>query len=136
MTPHVVFYDGVCGLCDRWVRFVLARDRRRRFRFAPLQGPLAARELPPRGGAPTDLDSVYVLAADGRLWRKSRAVWFVLREIGGFWRVVSLLRVVPPFITDRVYDLVARVRYRLFGRLEACRIPSSAERERFADVAT
>jgi predicted DCC family thiol-disulfide oxidoreductase YuxK len=76
---------------------------------------------------------VYVLAEDGRLLRKSRAVLFVLRQLGGFWAALSVLRLVPAPIADRVYDLVAAVRYRVFGRFEACRLPTPAERARFVD---
>lgn len=130
---HVVFFDGVCGLCDRFVQFVLDRDGRQVFRFAPLQGAFAARELPPKGGDPGRLDTVYVLTADGRLLRRSRAVLFVLGELGGPWRAVSWLRVVPAVIADRFYDLVAAVRYRVFGKREACRIPTPAERARFVE---
>ena len=131
--PHVVFFDGVCGLCDRFVRFVVARDHQARFRFAPLQGRLAARELPPRGARPEDLDTLYVLTAGGELLSRSRAVLFVLRELGGLWRVVALARVLPRFFTDRAYDAVARVRYRLFGRFDQCRLPTAAERSRVLD---
>jgi predicted DCC family thiol-disulfide oxidoreductase YuxK len=129
--PHVLFYDGVCGLCDRVVQFVLARDRRGRFRFATLQGAFAARELPSRGGNPEDLDSVLVLTAEGRLLRRSRAVLFVLGELGGGWAVLAWLRLLPAALTDVAYRLVARSRYRLFGRLDSCRLPRPAERARF-----
>jgi predicted DCC family thiol-disulfide oxidoreductase YuxK len=133
-SSAVLFYDGACKFCDRFVQFVLARDRAGRFRFAPLQGGFAARTLGARGRRPGDLDTAYVLTADGRVLAKSRAVLFVLGRLGGLWWVLSLLRVVPAVVADRVYDGVARVRYRIFGRFEgnaACRIPSAAERARF-----
>ena len=129
----VIFYDGVCGFCDRFVQFVLARDRPGRFRFAPLQGALAARELPARGGRPDDLDTVYVLTGDGRLLRKSRAVLYVLQRLGGAWGAFAVLRVIPAWLADPAYDLLARLRYRLFGRFDACRIPSGADRGRFLE---
>ncbi len=132
-APHIIFYDGVCGLCDRLVQFVLRRDPGGRFHYATLQGAFAGRELPPRGGRPADLDTVLVLTADGRLLHKSRAVLFVLRELGGAWAAVAWLRVVPPALTDRAYDLVARLRYRWFGRLDACRVPGPGERDRFIE---
>ena len=131
--PHIVFFDGVCGLCDRFVQFVITRDRQARFRFAPLQGQLAARELPPRGANPEDLDTIYVLTAGGELLRRSRAVFFVLRALGGAWRALALLRFFPAFLTDRAYDVVARVRYRIFGRYDQCRLPTPAERARVLD---
>jgi predicted DCC family thiol-disulfide oxidoreductase YuxK len=127
----VIFFDGVCGLCNRLVQFVLARDRAGHFRFAPLQGDFARRELVPRGGRPDDLDTMVVLTPAGQLLEKSRAVLFILRELGGVWRLLAGLRVLPVALTDRVYDVVARSRYRLFGRLDACRLPGPAERERF-----
>jgi predicted DCC family thiol-disulfide oxidoreductase YuxK len=127
----VIFFDGVCGLCNRLVQFVLARDRAERFRFAPLQGDFARLELVPRGGRPEDLDTIVVLTAGGQLLQKSRAVLFILRELGGVWGALAWLRVLPVGLTDRAYDLVARSRYRVFGRLDACRLPGPAERDRF-----
>jgi predicted DCC family thiol-disulfide oxidoreductase YuxK len=128
----VIFYDGVCGFCDRLVQFVLARDARAHFRFAQLQGTLARRELPPRGGQPEDLDTVCVLTGDGRLLVQSRAVLYVMRRLGGGWAPLSaVLQVVPRFLADVVYRLVARVRYRIWGRFDRCRVPTAAERGRF-----
>ena len=126
---HIVFYDGVCGLCDRVVRFLMDRDRGARLRYAPLQGRLAGRELRARGARPEDLDTIYVLTSDGHLLHKSRAVLFLLRQLGPGWRALALLRVLPTFVTDVVYNLVARVRYRFFGRFDACRVPTAAERQ-------
>ena len=133
--PHpIVFYDGVCGLCGRTVRFLCKRDRRDRLRFAPLQGPTAARLLPPLGGRPEALDTIYVLTAEGRLLEKSRAVLFAVAALGGAWTIVRALMVVPPVIADLAYDAVARVRYRLFGKLAACTVPSADQRARFVEA--
>ena len=134
----LVFYDGVCGLCDRLVSFLLARDRHVRLKFAPLQGEAARRELPPRGFDPADLDTLVVLS-DGdspkaRPLTRSRAVLHTLGELGAGWRAVAAAaRLVPRPIADAVYDLVARRRYRLFGRFDQCRIPTAAERARFLE---
>ena len=130
---HVVFFDGVCGLCDRTVHFLLKRDRHDRLRFAPLQGETARRVLPPLGGKPEDLDTIYVLTSDGRLLQKSRAVVFATMALGGAWVLLGVLRLVPRPIADVVYDFVARVRYRIFGRSEVCALPSPEERARFLD---
>ena len=136
-SNDVIFYDGVCGFCDQMVQFVLARDARAHFRFAQLQGALARRELPPRGGRPEDLNTVCVLTADGRLLVQSRAVLYVMRRLGGGWGpLATVLRVVPRFLADAVYAVVARVRYRIWGKFDRCRVPTTAERERFLiDVA-
>jgi predicted DCC family thiol-disulfide oxidoreductase YuxK len=132
-TPprNVLYYDGVCGLCDHLVRFVLRRDRRDRFRFAPLQSELARRTLAAAGRDASDLDTVYVRTRDGRLLDRARAVLWVIAELGGAWRLVRVFGVLPTFLLDAVYRLVARTRYRLFGRFDACRLPSAEEREKF-----
>jgi predicted DCC family thiol-disulfide oxidoreductase YuxK len=131
---HVVFFDGVCGLCNRTVHFLVRRDRRDRLRFAPLQGPTAQRVLPPLGGRPEDLQTIYVVTRDGRLLQRSRAVLFAAAALGGGWRLLSVLRIIPAPLLDLAYRLVARVRYRVFGQLEACPIPSAADRARFLDA--
>jgi predicted DCC family thiol-disulfide oxidoreductase YuxK len=131
---HIVFYDGVCGLCHRAVRFLVKRDRHDRLRYAPLQGPVAATLLPPLGGRPDDLDTMYVLTRDGRLLRKSRAILFSAIALGGAWRLLALLWVIPPVVMDLLYNLVARTRYRLFGKLEACELPTPEERARFLEA--
>jgi predicted DCC family thiol-disulfide oxidoreductase YuxK len=131
---HLVFFDGVCGLCNKTVRFLLTRDRHDRLRFAPLQGETAGRVLPPLGGRPQELDTIYLVTSDGRLLQRSRAIVFALQALGGAWRLAGILKVVPRPVADRLYALVARLRYRLFGRLDACPIPSPAERARFLEV--
>jgi predicted DCC family thiol-disulfide oxidoreductase YuxK len=127
----VVFYDGVCGLCNRFVSFLIARDRGARLRFATLQGEVARRLLVPLGGRPDDLDTVYVLRSDGTLLKRSRAILQALAALGGPWRLVKVLRLVPAPVADVAYGLMARVRYRLFGRLDACPLPPPEVRHRF-----
>ena len=131
----LLFFDGTCGLCDGFVQFVLARDRAERFHFAPLQGERAHRELARHGADADLLDTVYVLAGPGtpgeRLLYRSDAVLFVLSQLPWPWRWMGAARVLPRALRDGAYALVARHRYRVFGRREACRIPSPAERARF-----
>jgi predicted DCC family thiol-disulfide oxidoreductase YuxK len=125
----VIFFDGVCGLCNAWIDFVIARDKKRVFCFGPLQGETASRwlNLPPEAG----FDSVMLVDSTGA-YRKSDAVWRILARLGGPWRLVAgLLRVIPRPIRNWGYDFVARHRYRWFGRKETCRLPSADERERF-----
>lgn len=133
----VVFYDGVCGLCNRTVQFILKRDRREVFRFAPLQGPLANRILRAHGIDPSDLDAIYVAVSGGqsskeRLLARSDAAVFVLRELGGIWRVGAwFVRRLPRSVRDWFYNVIARNRYTIFGRYETCPIPSESVRARF-----
>jgi predicted DCC family thiol-disulfide oxidoreductase YuxK len=133
---HVVerlFYDGSCALCHGSVRFVLAEDPEgRAFRFAPLDSEAFRSVIPveARTGIP---NSVVVAAADGRLLTRSSGVLHVLERLGGLWRVLAVLgRLVPAPVRDGMYDLVARRRYRVFGRKdEACPRLPSALRARF-----
>jgi len=125
----VVLYDGVCGLCDRWVQFVLARDRRGQFRFAPLQGTFAAAVLARHRLRSTgDPDTIILVEGAGtsgeRLRIRSDAVLSVVARLGGAWRAVALFRAFPRFFRDKLYDLVAHLRYRIFGRLDSCAVPS------------
>jgi predicted DCC family thiol-disulfide oxidoreductase YuxK len=124
-----IYFDGYCGLCDRFVQFVLRRDRAGRYRFAPLQGS-TARERVPAILDPQASQTV-ILEDAGRFRVRSDAALAILSGLGGAWRLAGLLRVIPRPVRDAVYDLVARNRNRWFGRLAECRVPGPAERERF-----
>jgi len=130
---ETLFYDGHCALCHGTVKFVIKRDRTgTAFRFAPLEGETFQASVPvaQRTGLP---DSVVILAADGSLLARSDAVVRILKRLGGGWRVVgSLLAAVPRGLRDAVYDLIARVRYRVFGKREdLCPIVPPEMRKRF-----
>jgi predicted DCC family thiol-disulfide oxidoreductase YuxK len=135
--PHsILLYDGVCGLCNRLVQFVLRRDPEGVFRFASLQSGLAGRILSRHGADARDLESVYVVVncdqADERLLARSDAVIFILRQPGAFWRVLgTLMRLIPRPVRNWGYGVVARYRYRVFGRYDTCPIPSAESRSRF-----
>ena len=135
---HVILYDGVCGLCDRLTRLVIRHDRRRQFRFASLQGAFAARVLSRYGRDPRDLDTLYVIHRHGTpsesLLSRSEAVFFVLSELGGVWRLSRALRWLPTFLVDHGYGLVARHRYRVFGRYAGCPVPEASDRDRFIEA--
>jgi len=131
---HLLFYDGLCGLCDWLVPFVLRRDRCGVFDFAPLQG-AAARA---RGLDPADLTTMYVFedyrTEHAHVLARGRAWLFVLRQLGGPWpQVAAVLGLLPGVCLDWGYELVARNRYRLFGRRAACAVPPPADRGRFLD---
>jgi predicted DCC family thiol-disulfide oxidoreductase YuxK len=130
-----IFYDGHCGLCHRSVRFVIARDRAGRlFRYAPLQG-ITFRKLVPAGQRETLPDSVVLLTDDSRLLVRSDAFIHILERLGGFWSLLAgVVAVVPRPARDGVYNFIARVRYRIFGRrAEVCPVTPSELRKRFDD---
>lgn len=128
-----VFYDGYCGLCHRWARFVLAEDVEGRcFELSPLQGEYLHTVVNETDRAALP-DSIVLRRADGALWVKSRAVIAILDRLGGLWRVAAwLLRLVPRPLRDLAYDGVARVRLKLFAQpAEACPMVPAHLRGRF-----
>jgi predicted DCC family thiol-disulfide oxidoreductase YuxK len=134
---HLVLYDGVCGLCNRLVQFLLAHDRRGVFSFAPLQGATARSMVARWGGSPDDLNSFYVCAdfrtPAARVLTRSDAALFVARELGWPWHTLVVARILPRVLRDGVYDVVARSRYRIFGRSDQCLVPSAEFRSRFVE---
>jgi len=135
----VILYDGVCGLCNRLVQFVLKHDLPDRFRFASLQSDFAARVLQRHGAAPPDLETMYVVLdrtlPGERLASRSNAVVVVLQELGGGWCALSVvLRVLPGCLRNWGYNLVAQNRYRLFGKYDSCPVPNEKDRRKFLDL--
>lgn len=133
---NVLFFDGVCGLCNRSVDFVLSRDRRGAIRFAPLQGETAKRVLSGEWRVASSetqtFDTIVWLDSSSRQFVRSAAFVRVLWQLRGIWWLIGwLLWLVPRPLRDVGYRLVAANRYRLFGKKETCRLPSPAERERF-----
>lgn len=130
-TEHpIVFFDGVCHLCNRAVDFLLRVDRRGVLRFAAIQGETAGAVLPPLREAPEVWAMFY---ADGSgVYEASDAVLRIGRRLGGAWALLAAVAaIVPRPLREAAYRLVARNRYRWFGRRDSCRLPASGERERF-----
>ena len=128
----IVYYDGFCGLCNRFVRWALRHDDKRRLQFAMLQGPQGVQlrmDFPQTRG----IDSIVV--RDGaRVRVRSDAALAIARELGGMWRLAVLARVVPRPIRDWLYNAIAWRRYKWFGRLESCPLPPADARDRFLDA--
>lgn len=133
----IILYDGMCGLCNRFVQFVLRHDQRGFFLFAALQSAFGQAALVRGGLAGANVKTVYVIVRSGKaetFLSKSAAALFVLEELGGLWSLVATLgRLFPQSVRDWAYDVVARNRYRIFGRHESCPIPSPEVRRRFLD---
>ncbi|HVJ08478.1 MAG TPA: DCC1-like thiol-disulfide oxidoreductase family protein [Acidisarcina sp.] len=132
----LILYDGVCGLCNRLVQFVLRHDRQDHYRFCALQNPLAANILARHGLNPSILDTVYLVtepfSPGERLLQRSDAALAVLARLGGGWLLLArLFRLAPRSLRNFAYGIVARTRYSLFGRLGSCPLPAPAESHRF-----
>jgi predicted DCC family thiol-disulfide oxidoreductase YuxK len=125
---QVLFFDGVCGLCNHVVDTLLSVSGGHNLKFAPLQGKTAATIL---GSQFTDDLNTIVYFRNGKTLTRSAAVAMVLRDVGGFWALGVALLVLPRILRDTCYDLVAANRYKIFGKKDTCRMPSPEERARF-----
>lgn len=139
-SPHrenIIFFDGICTLCNSFIDFLIKRDSKKILRYAPLQGHTANERLPmsrvrvagPNG--PSFSSIVYL--KNGLMLTQSDAAIQILTDLGGMWSLVSILKLVPRSIRNSVYKLVATNRYKWFGQRDTCRLPSKEERSYFLD---
>ena len=139
-TPSnpIVLYDGVCGLCNRLNQFLLKRDTHDRLRFASLQSGLAASLLKRHGADPRDLDTVYVVLDYGqpgeRLLARSDAILYLVTQLDGIWKWARVGCLLPKVLRDGIYKVVARNRYRVFGKHDSCMLPDPKHRHKFLEV--
>lgn len=124
----IILYDGVCLLCSGWVRFVLKRDKTRRFRFTPIQSPYG-RALAQALAIDPDNPDTNAVVLGGIAWRRSDAALTVLSHLPG-WDWVRALRLVPRPLRDALYRLIARTRYQVFGRNTVCDLGDASHRTR------
>ena len=127
--PSILFFDGVCGMCNSTVDFVSVRDPKGLVHFAPIQGETAKHELSEK--EIEHLGTVAFKNPAGRFTRQSSAIVRILWTIGGWWKLVgTLLWLIPKPLRDLAYVLIAKNRYRLFGKRDFCRLPSPEEQAR------
>jgi len=129
--PSVVYFDGVCNLCNGFVDFLIRHDSRGRLRYAPLQGSTAQRRLP--ANQSRDLMSMAFTDTNGKVYTESSAALKSVIELSGGFKLLNVFFLVPGFLRNAVYRMVAANRYRMFGRKDTCRLPTPAQRERFLD---
>jgi predicted DCC family thiol-disulfide oxidoreductase YuxK len=134
----IVLYDGVCGLCNFFVRFIIKRDSQDRFRFAALQSGFAAAILRRHGIEPQILDTACLVLnynqPEERLLARNEAATAALEELGGIYRLwAKVLGILPQRFRDWRYNLVARNRYRIFGKYDTCPSPDPRDRHKFLD---
>lgn len=128
----IVVFDAQCLLCNGWVRFLLRHDRAQRFRFASIQGATGQRLLAAAGLQPDGLQTL--LLVDGeRTWQHTSAIFRVLHALGMPWRLAWIGWLVPAAVRDPLYRWLARNRYRVFGRSDACMLPAPEHAARFLD---
>jgi predicted DCC family thiol-disulfide oxidoreductase YuxK len=127
---QLVIFDGLCNLCNGTVQFIIKRDRKKRFSFTTCQSGFA-QDIIQHYGFPATDQSTVVYVKNGVPCFKSKAVLEILRDLGCCWNFLYILIIIPPFIRDFVYDIIAKNRYRVFGKRESCMIPNSEITDRF-----
>lgn len=127
----ILFFDGVCNLCNGAVQWFIIRDKNDKLKFASLQSDLAKELLPSVGVDPSSLSSL-ILLENGKAYSRSTGALRAIRHLGGIWRFLAFtLLFFPDFLRDGVYDHVAKNRYRWFGKEEACLLPRPEWKHRF-----
>lgn len=134
MTDYdkIVLFDGVCNFCESSVQFIIKHDKSNSLKFASLQSKLG-NELLLKYNMPTSLDGV-VFIENNKAYFKSSAAFRIARYFGGFWKILQLFSILPLFVTDFAYDIIAKNRYKWFGKKESCMLPSPEIRNRFLEV--
>ncbi len=129
-SDNIIFFDGICNLCNSSIDFVIKRDKKRQFKYASLQSQTAKEVLDP-GSLDLNNPASFILYYDGKIQRKSSAALFVLTRLGFPYRLAGIFLIIPRFIRNWFYDLIARNRYSWFGQRDTCRLPTDEEKELF-----
>ena len=132
-TTSIVLFDGVCHMCSNSVNFIIRRDRRKLFKFAPLQSPVGQELLRRHHLWPDELDT-FILIEEGRAYTRSTAALRVAKRLSGLWPLAYMLIVVPKLLRDVVYGVIAKNRYKWFGKRDECMMPTADVKERFLGV--
>jgi predicted DCC family thiol-disulfide oxidoreductase YuxK len=126
----IILFDGVCNFCNWSVQFVMDRDSQKQFYFASLQSDTGQALLERFGLKDADIDSVVFIDGD-KAYVKSSAALKIAGQLDGWVKVIGVFRIIPSFISDFVYDIIAANRYRWFGKREHCMIPTTEQRAQF-----
>ena len=132
-THKIILFDGVCNLCNGAVQYIIKHDRRDVFRFAPLQSEIGRRLMVDRNLDPDHITSLLLIEPGIAYFIKSNAALKIGREFGGFWKSLWLLEGLPLGIRDWIYDVIAKNRYRWFGKKEVCMVPSPELKAKFLE---
>ena len=126
MQQGIVLFDGVCNLCNGWVNFLIRHDKKRALKYGSLQSASAKALLSAHGLNPEVLNSIVFIRSE-KAYTLSTAVLEICRTLGGFWRFFYIFKIIPSFLRDGIYRIVAKYRYQWFGMSNHCRLPTSEE---------
>jgi len=130
---HTVVFDGVCKLCNGAVRFIIKRDPQARFNFVRMQSSVGQQLMHNHSINPNNSDSLLLIKSE-RVFTQSDAALEIAAELRGFWPVLRWLKLLPKPLRNGLYQLVARNRYKLFGKQPSCSLPPADAKSRFIDA--
>lgn len=131
-NTQLILFDGVCNFCNSSINFIIDHDPEKYFKFAPLQSELGQSILEQFNKNTDDFDSV-ILLKKNQLFQKSDAAIEITKHLSGSWKYLAVFGILPTFFLNFFYDIIAKNRYRIFGKTETCRIPTPELRERFCE---
>ncbi len=126
----VILFDGVCNFCNSSVNFIIKRDNKDHFRFAALQSE-TGKELMKQFGQDSENLKTIILIENGRYYTKTTAALRIAKQLKGFWKIFYVFIMVPPFLRNITYDIIAKYRYTWFGKRDVCRIPATEDKDKF-----
>ncbi len=127
---NLILFDGVCNFCNASVNFIIDRDVTKRYKFTSLQSDVGQSILEATNKNKHDFDTLYFVE-NGKLLQKSQAALAIAKGLGSFWALLVVFDILPRFLLDLCYDMIAKNRYRFFGKSDACRMPTQDMKERF-----
>lgn len=127
---HIVLFDGVCNLCNGVVQFIIKHDKKKKFRFASLQSNAAVELLKGYGSYSEKMNTI-IYIRDEKVYFKSDAALLIMQDLGGVWKLIGVFRIFPLFIRNGTYDLIAKWRYKVFGKKENCMMSNEDIADRF-----
>ncbi|QKS71247.1 thiol-disulfide oxidoreductase DCC family protein [Paenalkalicoccus suaedae] len=130
MPTSIILFDGYCHVCDASIQFIMKHDKKDTFTFASLQGEKGAQL---KKDYDIQVDSVVLIEPSGRVYTKSDAALRICKQLSGFPKILQIGLLLPRFLRDAVYELIAKNRYRFFGKRDTCRLPTPEERAKFLD---
>src|SRR5258705_4856366 len=128
----IVLFDGVCNLCNRGVQFIIKRDKKKQFRFATLQGNTGS-DLLKKFDLPANVFNSFILIEGDKVYTRSTAALRVAKKLSGSWKLLYGLMIIPRFIRNFVYNVIAKNRYKWFGKRDKCMVPAPELKERFLE---
>lgn len=126
----IILFDGVCNFCNFWVNFIIDRDKKNQFRFAALQSEIG-KELLTKFDLPEDDFDSFILISQNKVLKKSSAAFEIAKDLNGWLKIFSPLKLLPNSFNDFIYDFVAKNRYKIFGKRDVCRIPTEEDKIKF-----